>query len=87
MTFLINVAKLSILDVCGGPGYTSGNSATWIKCKKKKLQNAKSAKEEECKTKTLQWVKVQHEIEQYIKKSATWKNILPLWNKEKVHKN
>ena len=67
-TFLINVAKLSILDVCGGPGYTSGNSATWIKCKKKKLQNAKSAKEEECKTKTLQWIKVQHEIEQYIKK-------------------
>ena len=33
---------------------------------KEKVQNAKSAKGEEYKTKTLQRVKVQHEIVQYI---------------------
>ena len=49
---------------------------------RKKSQNAKSATGEECKTKTLQGVKVQHEIVKYIKrrkkeihtkKRATWK--------------
>ena len=28
MALLIIFAELSTLDVCGGPGYTSGNSAT-----------------------------------------------------------
>ena len=36
------------------------------KVQQEKVQNAKSAKGEECKTKTLQRVKVQHEIVQYI---------------------
>ena len=35
---------------------------------RKKLQHVKSAKGEECKTKTLQRVKAQHEIVQYIKR-------------------
>ena len=65
---LIIVAKLSIINVCGGPGYNSGNSATRTKCKGKKVQYAKSATGEECKSKTLQRVKVQHEIVQYIKR-------------------
>ena len=38
------------------------------KCNRKKSQNAKSATGEECKTKTLQGVKVQHEIVKYIKR-------------------
>ena len=46
----------------------------------KKVQYAKSATGEECKSKTLQRVKVQHEIYKYIKrlyikKSATRKKI------------
>ena len=65
---LVVAAKLSILDVCGCPGYTSGNSATWKKINRIKLQHAKSATGEECKTKTLQRLKVQHEIVQYIKR-------------------
>ena len=36
------------------------------KVQQEKVQNAKGAKGEECKTKTLQRVKVQHEIVQYI---------------------
>ena len=44
----------------------------------KKMQHAKSVTGEECKTKTLQRVKVQHEIEQYLKgvqhESASWKD-------------
>ena len=36
---LIIVAKLSILDVCGGPGYTPGNSATGEECNKRRMQN------------------------------------------------
>ena len=67
-TLLIIVAKLSIIDVCGGPGYNSGNSATRTKCKGKKVQYAKSATGEECKSKTLHRVKVKHEIVQYIKR-------------------
>ena len=74
----IIVAKLSTLDACRNPGYTSGNSKTWTKGNMKSLQHAKSAKWEECKTKTLQRAKFQHEIWQYIKEcntneSATWK--------------
>ena len=34
---LIIAAKLSILDVCGGPGHTSEYSATWTKCNRKKV--------------------------------------------------
>ena len=34
----------------------------------KRLQHAKSARREECKAKTLQRVKVQHEMVQYIKR-------------------
>ena len=50
------------------------------KVQQEKLQHAKSATGEECKTKTWQLVKVQHEIEQYIKKecnrkkSVAWKD-------------
>ena len=82
MILLIIVAKLSFLGVCRGPGYTSGNSGTLTKCNRKKLQHAKSATGEEFKIKTLQRVKVQHQIEQNIKrvqhknitiqKSAAW---------------
>ena len=64
----IIVSNLSILDVCGNPDYTSGNSAKWTKCNKTILQHAKSATGEECKTKRLQLVKVQHEIDQFIKR-------------------
>ena len=64
---LIIVAKLSILDICEAPGYTNENDATWIKCNRKILKHVKSATGEECKTKTMQSVKVQHEILQYIK--------------------
>ena len=46
-------------------------STTWTKCCRKKLQHAKSATGAECKTKTLQRVKVKHEIEQYIKECNT----------------
>ena len=56
------------LHLCGDPGYTSGNSAKFNKVQQKKLQHAKSATGIECKTKTLQPVKVQHEIEQCIKR-------------------
>ena len=54
----------SIPDVCDGPVYPSGNSATGkiTKCKKE----CESKTGEECKTKMLQCVKVQHEIVQYI---------------------
>ena len=50
---LIFVSKLSILDVCGGPGYTSGNSATRAKCHRKNcnmllVQQEKNAKREHC---------------------------------------
>ena len=76
---LIIIAKLSIWDVCEAPGYTSGNSVTWTKCNTIQLQHVKSATREEWKTKTFQSVKLQHEIEQYIKrvqkeKKAIWKN-------------
>ena len=63
---LIIVAKLSILDVSGSTDCTSAKSATW-KCNRKKLQHAKSATGEEYKTRTLQRVKVQHEIVQHEK--------------------
>ena len=79
---LIIVAKLSILDVSGSTDCTSAKSATW-KCNRKKLQHAKSATGEEYKTRTLQRVKVQHEIVHNIngmqhekitkQKGATWK--------------
>ena len=39
------------------------------------MQNAKSAKGEECKTKTLQRVKVQHEIVQYINRVQHGKKV------------
>ena len=57
------------LRCLGATGYTSRNSAivTLVKCNRKKLQHAKSLTGEECKTKTLQSVKVQHE-KQYIKR-------------------
>ena len=58
---------LYLTDVCWGPGYNSRNSGTLKKCNRKKLQHAKSLTREECKTKTLQLVKVHHEIVQYIK--------------------
>ena len=58
---IIIVVKFSILDVCRDPGNTSG------KCNRKKLQHPKNATGGECKTNTLQRVKVQHEIEQLIK--------------------
>ena len=38
------------------------------KLQQEKLQNVKSGTGEECKTKTLQHVKMQHEIVQYIKR-------------------
>ena len=41
----------------------------------KKLQHAKSAAGEKCKTKRLQRLKKHHEMVQYIKKSATRKKI------------
>ena len=49
---------------------------------RKKLQHAKSATGEECKTKTLQRVKVQHEIVQYIKC-----NMKRLMHKKVPHRN
>ena len=54
----------SIPDVCDGPVYPSGNTVTGkiTKCKKE----CESKTGEECKTKMLQCVKVQHEIVQYI---------------------
>ena len=45
------------------------------KVQQKKLQHVKSATEEECKTETLQRVKMRHEIVQYKKKSATRKKV------------
>ena len=42
------------LRTCWDSGYTSRNSETWTKCNNGKLQHAKSATGEECKTKTLQ---------------------------------
>ena len=48
-----NFANLSILDVCGDPGYNNGNSAEWKKCYMKncnmrKLQQEKNAKRKHC---------------------------------------
>ena len=65
---LIIDAKLSILDVCGGPGYASGNSATgknatYKKCKRRGKQNKNIAT---CKSAT--WNSMIH------KKSATQKS-------------
>ena len=45
------------------------------KSQQEKLQRAKNATGEECKTKTLKRVKVHQEIVQYIKKSATRKTV------------
>ena len=67
MALLIFVAKLSILDICRGPSYTSGISGTWTNCRKKILQHAQTATREEWKMKSLHGVKVQHQIVQYIK--------------------
>ena len=64
---IIIVVEFFILDVCRDPGNTSGNSAKWTKCNRKKLQHPKNVTGGECKTNTLQRVKVQHEIEQLIK--------------------
>ena len=65
--FVNYCCKAFHLVLCGGPGYTSGNSVTWTQCNRKKLQYPKSARGEECETKTLQGVKEQHEIVQNIK--------------------
>ena len=62
-TLFIVVAKLSIEDICGGPGYTYGNSARRTKSNRKKLLQEKNPKR-----KYWQRVKVQHEIEHYIKR-------------------
>ena len=68
-TLLIITAKLTMLDVCGAPGYTSGDSTILTKgSRKKKKENVNSATGEESKTNILQRVKVRHEIEQYIKR-------------------
>ena len=55
----------------------------------KKKQYAKSAKEEECKTKTLESVKVQHVIVQYIKRVQHEKkcNMKKLLHKKVQHGN
>ena len=71
--------KLFILDVCGVSSHNPGNSGTWTKYNKNKLQHAKTATGEEPKTKTLHCVKVHHEIVQCIKrvkheKIVTWKD-------------
>ena len=58
MVLLIIVGKLSILDVCGAPGYISGKSATQTKCNRKILLHKKSATWKECnmkKHKLPQW--------------------------------
>ena len=55
----------------------------------RKLQDAKSALREECKTKTLQRVKVLHEIVQYIKRVQQEKkyNMKRLLNKKVQQEN
>ena len=86
---VIIVANLSIVDVCGDSGYISGNSAKWTKCDRKKLQRVKSATGEECKTKTAWLFKVQHEIEQFIKRvqhEKKW-NMKTLLHKKVQHGN
>ena len=50
----------------------------------RKLQHAKSATGEECKMKTLQYVKVQHEIVQHIKRVCYMKRLL---QKKRQHGN
>ena len=82
------VAKLSILDVCGGTGYTFTNSAIWAKCTRKKKQHTKCATEEECKTKTSQHEKVKLGIVGYMKrvqhkKNSKWK-LCNICNMEKI---
>ena len=59
------------------------------KVQQEKLQHAKSATREECKTKTLQRVKEQHEIEQYIKRVQHEKkcNMKRLLHKKVQHGN
>ena len=54
--------------VCQAADYSSANSVRCTKCSRKKLQHPKRATGEECKTKTLQRMKVPHKIEQYIKR-------------------
>ena len=79
-------SKLFILDVCGGPGYTSGNSeksatgkiTTCEECNKRRMQNENTAT---CKRATWNRAihkksttreKMQHE-KITTQKSATWK--------------
>ena len=76
--------------VCWAADYTSANSVRCTKCSRKKLQHPKRATGEECKTKTLQRMKVPRKIEQYKKrvqhekkcntkrlqhKNSTWKKV------------
>ena len=58
-------ALYSILDVCGGPGYTSGTPLQYEQSATKKKSVIQKV---QCNKKTFRCIKVQHETVQYIKR-------------------